>query len=41
MVIALIYLFFTFIFSEIVDQAEKRLRIPGTGVPQRAMKRKA
>jgi polar amino acid transport system permease protein len=41
MVIALIYLFFTFIFSEIVDQVEKHVRIPGCGVPRKIMKRNA
>ena len=29
--IAIIYLFFTFIFTEIIDQIEKRVRIPGLG----------
>jgi polar amino acid transport system permease protein len=35
LIIALIYLVFTFIISEIVDRTEKRLRIPGIGLPQR------
>jgi polar amino acid transport system permease protein len=36
LIIALIYLVFTFIISEIVDRTEKRFRIPGIGLPQRA-----
>jgi polar amino acid transport system permease protein len=41
MVIALIYLLFTFIFSEIVDRVEKHVRIPGIGVTQTIIKRNA
>ncbi len=36
LIIALIYLIFTFIISEIVDRAEKRFHVPGLGVPKRA-----
>jgi polar amino acid transport system permease protein len=39
LVVALIYLLFTFIFSEIVDHVEKRLRIPGIGLTQTVAKR--
>lgn len=35
LIIALIYLIFTFIISEIVDRTEKRFHIPGLGVPTR------
>ena len=34
LIIALIYLVFTFIITEIVDRVEKRLRIPGIGISQ-------
>lgn len=36
LIIALIYLIFTFVISEIVDRTEKRYRIPGLGIPKRA-----
>lgn len=32
LIIALIYLLFTFIITEIIDRVEKRVRIPGIGV---------
>lgn len=35
LIIALIYLVFTFVISEIVDRTEKRYRIPGLGIPTR------
>jgi polar amino acid transport system permease protein len=37
-IIALIYLVFTIVISEIVDRVEKRLRIPGTGVRKVALR---
>ena len=39
-IIALIYLLFTFVFSEIVDRVEKRLHIPGIGLSQRSIKQR-
>jgi polar amino acid transport system permease protein len=41
LVVALIYLLFTFIFSEIVDRVEKHVRIPGVGLAQSVAKRNA
>ncbi len=41
LVVALIYLLFTFIFSEIVDRVEKHVRIPGIGLSQTIVKRNA
>jgi len=34
--IAIIYLIFTFLFTEIIDQIEKRVRIPGLGTKKRS-----
>lgn len=34
LIIALIYVIFTFVITEIIDRIEKRLRIPGIGVAQ-------
>jgi polar amino acid transport system permease protein len=39
LVAALIYLLFTFVFSEIVDRVEKRVYIPGVGLTQPLVKR--
>ncbi|MBN1280579.1 MAG: amino acid ABC transporter permease [Candidatus Thermoplasmatota archaeon] len=39
LVVALIYLLFTILFSEIVDRVEKRVRIPGVGLSPRIVKR--
>lgn len=41
LIVALIYLLFTYIFSEIVDQVEKHVRIPGIGLSQTIVKRNA
>jgi polar amino acid transport system permease protein len=41
LVVALIYLLFTFVFSEIVDRVEKHVRIPGIGLTQTVAKRNA
>jgi polar amino acid transport system permease protein len=40
-IIALIYLFFTFVFSEIMDLIEKHFRIPGIGLQKTAVRRSA
>ena len=40
-IIALMYLFFTFVLSEIVDIIEKRLRIPGIGIQKTTKLRNA
>jgi len=41
LVVALIYLLFTFVFSEILDRFEKHIRIPGVGLTQTVAKRTA
>jgi len=41
LIIALIYIIFTFIFTEIIDRLTKKMSIPGIGVQETARKRLA